>query len=372
MSAPRPTHIAFDTHVDTILRWVDLKEDLGLRSSNGYMDLPTMREGGLDAAFFACCVTYDLVAKGRAGRRALELIEAVHALCSRYPNEIGVARTARQVRELARQGRRSAVISIEGGHALEGDLARLVDWHARGVRAIGLTHFNSNDLADSATDVRRHSGLSPLGRQVVAEMNRLGIIIDVSHASDEAFWQTLELSRQPIIASHSSARALTNHPRNLTDEMIYALARKGGLIGITCWPEYISDNYCRALEQYCEATSPTHKPVAAGTSAIAELLARVGNDPFGSYNVLMTTGLPFPSLSDWLDHVDHIVNIAGIDHVALGTDHGACHFELVGLESCAKLPELMKGLRERGHDEDNIAKVMGENTLSLMVAVIGA
>ena len=371
MPNPSPARIAVDTHVDTILRMIDLGEDLGRPGTSGYMDLPAMREGGLDAAFFACCVTFDLVALGRAAARAVELIEGVHELCARFPNEIALARTAREVRANAAKGRRAAVITIEGGHALEGDLGRLADWHARGVRAIGLTHFNTNDLADSATDVSRHGGLSALGRQAIAEMNRLRILIDVSHASDDAFWQALELSRQPILASHSSARSLTAHPRNLTDEMIRALAAKGGVIGVTCWPEYISEAYNRALSQHCAATAPQGREGGAAPSAIAELLARIGNDPIAAYNVLMTAGVPFPSLQDYVEHIVHVIGIAGFDHVALGSDHGACRFELAGLETCARLPALEAALAARGLGPDAVGKIMGGNILGLMEAVVG-
>lgn len=372
MNSAAALPITVDTHVDTILRMVDLGEDLSVRSTNGYMDLPTMREGGLGAAFFACCVSFDHVAKGTAGRRALELIDAVHALSALNPSEIRIATTSGGVRKLIAEGRHAAVIAVEGAHPLEGDLGALARWCERGVRLIGLTHFNSNDVGDSATDVPRHGGLSQFGRQVVAEANRLGIMIDLSHASDAAFWQALELSRQPLIASHSSARALVDHPRNLTDEMIKALASQGGLIGVTCWPEYISDAYCRALERYCAATAPKGGGPLTGSSAIAELLARIGDDPLKAYNVLIETGVPFPTLSDYLDHVDHVVGIAGVDHIALGTDHGACRFDLVGLESCAKLPALTEALRARGFSQSDAGKILGGNVLRYMEAVTGS
>ena len=370
--------VVIDTHVDTVIRWLDLGEDLGVATGNGYMDLPLMRAGNLTAAFFACCVGYKCVAEGTAIRRALDMIDGVKEICRRYPDAIEIARSAADIRRLAAAGKLAAVICIEGGHAIGDDLRVLRQYHELGVRYLSLTHFNTHSWADSSTDTATHNGLSAFGREVVGEMEGLGMIVDVSHASDKVFWDVIEIATKPVMASHSSARALVDHPRNMTDDMFRAIAENGGVACVTAWPEYISQDYWRRLESLADrlsgraADGANRRQSASGsTSAISDLLALAGADRMKCYNVLVDADIAFPSLDDLLDHVDHAVGVAGVDHVGIGTDHGAVRFDIDGLEDCAKLPALTEGLLRRGHAEADVRKILGENVLRVMAEVIG-
>lgn len=371
--------IVIDTHVDTVVRWIDLDEDLGTETGRGYNDLPAMQAGNLTAAFYACCVGFNHVAEGTAVRRALDMIDGVKEMCRRYPDVISVARSAADVRAAAADGRLAAVIAIEGGHAISDDLAVLRQFFELGVRYMSLTHFNTHNWADSATDAVKNGGLSAFGRDVIAEMNRLGMIIDVSHAADSVFDQVMALSTKPIMASHSSIRALVDHPRNMTDDMLRAIADNGGVACITAWPEYVSRDFWQALEDRADevsggsaASGANRRQSASGSSsAISDLMVMAAGDPWKKYNVLMDAGIPFPTLGHLLDHIDYAVNVAGIDHVGVGTDHGALRFDIQGIEDCSKLPALTEGLLRRGYDEDGIRKILGENILRVMADVIG-
>ena len=371
--------IVIDSHVDTVVRWIDLGEDLGTETGRGYNDLPAMQAGNLTAAFYACCVGFNHVAEGTAVRRALDMIDGVKEMCRRYPDVISVARTVADVRRAAAGGKLAAVIAIEGGHAISDDLAVLRQFFELGVRYMSLTHFNTHNWADSATDAAKHGGLGEFGREVIGEMNRLGMIIDVSHAADTVFDQVMDLSTKPIMASHSSIRALVDHPRNMTDDMLRAIAHKGGVACITAWPEYVSRDFWQALEDRADEVSGgkaasganRRKSASGSSSAISDLMAMAAGDPWKKYNVLMDAGIPFPSLGDLLDHIDYAVNVAGIDHVGIGTDHGALRFDIQGIEDCSKLPALTEGLLRRGYDEDGIRKILGENILRVMADVIG-
>ena len=370
--------IVIDTHVDTVVRWLDLDEDLGTKTGRGYNDLPLMRAGNLTAAFYACCVGYKCVAEGTAIRRALDMIDGVKEMCRRYPDVIEVARTAADVRRCAAQGKLAAVIAIEGGHAIADDLRVLRQYFELGVRYMSLTHFNTHSWADSATDAAAHNGLSDFGRDVVREMNTLGMIVDVSHASDAVFDQVVALSSRPVMASHSSARALVDHPRNMTDGMYRAIAATGGVACVTAWPEYLTRAYWQGLEDRADELAgrtgdgANRRRSASGTSsAISDLMALTGGDRWKAYNVLVDAAIPFPTLADLLDHIDHAVGAAGIDHVGIGTDHGAVRFEIGGIEDCSKLPALTEGLLGRGYGEADVRKLLGENVLRVMEAVIG-
>ena len=369
--------IVIDTHVDTVVRWIDLDEDLGVETGNGYMDLPLMKRGNLTASFFACCVGFHHVAEGTAIHRALDMIDGVKEICRFYPNDVEVAHGASDVRRIAAAGKLAAIIAIEGGHAIGDDLRVLRQYFDLGVRYMSLTHFNTHGWADSATDVARHNGLSPFGCEVVAEMNRIGMMVDVSHASDDVFRDVIEMTEAPVMASHSSMRALVDHPRNMSDDMLRAVAGNGGIVCVTAWPEYISRNYWHGLEDVANrrsgrgAGANRRRSASGTTSAISDLMAMVSGDRTKSYNVLIDAEIPFPSLEDLLVHIDHAVDVAGVDHVGVGTDHGAVRFELVDLEDCSKLPVLTEALVRRGYREDDIRKILGENVLRVMEDVIG-
>ena len=369
------TAIIIDTHVDTIQRAVDLGHDLIHANPSGFMDLERMKIGNMTAAFFAVCVDYNNIRRGTGQERQNTLLHAVLDLCRNNPDKIGLAKTAAEVRRLASEGKLAAILSVEGAQAIEEHLDLLQKLWDHGVRSIALAHFTSNGWADSSADQRRHGGLSPLGRRAIKEMNRLGIIIDVSHISDEGFWQVLETSSAPVFASHSSARALHDHPRNLSDDMIKAIGEKDGIVGITWFPEYCSADHQRAVEE--KARSIDLKALGfelggPGMPAIATLMRSYGADMHAKYNVLMAEGLPMPSVGTIVEHVSYVANLIGTDRVCLGSDHGAVRFDIPGFEDCTKFPVVTQALKDHGFSDADIRNILGENVLRLMQRVIGS
>ena len=367
--------IVIDTHVDTIQRAVDLGHDLVHAGSDGFMDLERMKAGNMTAAFFAVCVDYNNIRRGTGRQRQDTLLHAVLDLCRQNPDRIGLARTAADVRRLAAEGKLAAILSVEGAQAIEERLELLPELWEQGVRSIAPAHFTSNGWADSSADKPRHGGLSALGRQAIAEMNRLGMIVDVSHLSDQAFWQVLEVSTAPVFASHSSARALHDHPRNLSDEMIRAIGQSGGIVGITWFPEYCSEPHQSALEakaRTIDLKALGFDPGGPGMPAIATLMRSCGADMDAKYNVLMTEGLPMPSVATIVEHVAHVAGLIGADRVCLGSDHGAVRFDIPGFEDCTKFPVVTQALKDHGFSDADVHNILGGNVLRLMERVIGS
>jgi len=319
--------LLIDTHNDAPLR-VIRGVDFGLRSQEGHTDVPRLREGGVGAVFFSAYVAPGYVPKGQSLRRAVEVIDAVRQdIIARYPDDFVAALTADDIERARRQGKIAALIGVEGGHAIENSLRVLRTFHGLGARYLTLTHFNTNDWADSSGDlnnpkVPHHNGLTDFGRQVIAEMNRIGMMVDVSHVADKTFWDVLEVSKAPILASHSSCRALCADARNLTDEMLRALAAKGGLIQINFNPGFL-----------------TKRPA------------------------------PPASLDDVVAHIDHAAKVGGIDAVGIGSDFDGIDQAPVGLEDVSKFPNLTRALLEKGYSASDIAKIYGANLLRLMRAV---
>ncbi len=361
--------IIVDTHVDTIQRAVDLGHDLVHAGSDGFMDLERMQQGNMTATFFAVCVDYNNIRRGTAGRRQEQLLQAVLDLCRDNPERIGLARTAGEIRTLASAGKLAAVITVEGAQAIEDDLDLLPKLWERGVVSIAPAHFTSNGWADSSADAARHGGLSSLGRQAIAEMNRLGMMVDVSHLSDDAFWQVIDASTAPVFASHSSARALMDHPRNLTDEMIRAIGQKGGIVGITWFPEYVSRPFQDALEAKAKQIDLRKlglDPGGAGMPAIATLMRSCGADMNAKYNVMMSGDLPMPGIDTIVAHVAHVAELIGPDRVCLGSDHGAVRFDVPGFEDCTKWDVVTQALRNHGLSDSEVQGVLGGNILRYM------
>lgn len=361
--------VVIDTHVDTILRFVDLGHDLADDGSPGYMDLAKTASGNIAGAFFACCVEPQHVAAGRGPQRLDQLLRGLHDFLERNPERAELARSPGDILRLRAAGKLAVLPCIEGAQAIGPDLDRLATFKELGVAYVSPTHFATNDWADSSTDREVHGGLSPLGRTAIAELNRLKIAVDVSHISDAAFWQALEHSRAPVFASHSSARALVPHPRNLTDDMMRALAGQRGLIGITWWPEYIATSFQLDLEHLAFADHT--KPRRPGESAIARMLDAVSGDPVRSYEVLTASGVAFPAVNDVVDHLIHAVEVVGADHVCMGTDHGAVNFRLNGLDDCRQTVVLANRLSARGLSAAEIAKVLGGNVLRYLEEISG-
>ena len=352
--------IVVDGHVDTPSAMVDgyrIGRRHRPRAGGRHVDLPRMVEGGLDAPFFALYVSRTYGEGAAATARAFAMLDAVERqvgeLAAGSPGQAGaaIARSAADVRRLRAEGRRAILLGLEGGHALAGDPEVLRRLAARGVRYVTLTHTNANRLADSSQDRPRHGGLSELGRAMLAEMNRLGVLPDVSHASDATVAAVVAASRGPVIASHSSCRALVDNVRNLTDGQMRAIAATGGVVMVNAHPPVVNG-----------ALTP---------DVMAAAYARVEQQHGGDLARLWTAveaeqrarGLPGPSLDDYLDHVEHALAVVGPDHVGLGTDMDGVPGLPAGLEDVTRLPWITHGLLARGVPEATVRRVLGANAL---------
>ncbi|HET9753254.1 MAG TPA: dipeptidase [Myxococcales bacterium] len=358
---------AIDGHADTPQFLLDLDTDLA-QAGEQMVDLPKARKGGLGGEFFSIWVDPDVFGAHPA-RRALDLVDAVLLQIQRHPRELSLATTARQV-EAARKARKLAVLmGLEGGHALEGDLRLLRTFHRLGVRYMTLTWSNTNELGDSSGDmekpeVKHHGGLSPLGREAVQEMNRLGMLVDISHVADKTFFDALEVSRAPVIASHSGCRALTNHPRNLTDEMLRALAKNGGVVMVNFFSAFVDEEFRKAME----ALRPELD------KAVAEVNEKYRGDPAARTRAWfetewrITSRIPRPPLSSLIDHIEHVARVAGVDHAGIGSDFDGISSLPQGIDSAADLPKVASELRKRGFSQAEVAKIFSGNILRVMRA----
>jgi membrane dipeptidase len=356
--------ILIDTHNDVTSATV-AGLDLGKPNTDHMTDVPRMKKGGMGAQFFAAYVASSYVEGNRSANRALQMIDTVkHDIVGMHPNDFVFATTAADIRRAHREHKIAALIGIEGGHAIEDSLRLLRRFYDEGVRYMTLTHANSNHWADSSGDANKpNNGLSPFGKEVVAEMNRLGMIVDISHVSDKTFWDALEVSKAPIFASHSSCRAIAPVPRNMTDEMIVALAKKGGVVQINFSCDFLNP----------QANSATADKVRAVRD---QLIPKYANDPDGlrkamaeARKIVGVQPTSRASLVDVVKHIDHVVALAGVDAVGLGSDFDGISCAPEDLDSVDKWPNLTRALLEEGYTAAEIRKIYGENTLRLMEAV---
>lgn len=308
--------VVVDLHADTILDAQSGKRDIAVRGRNGHIDLPRLREGGVDVQVFALFVHPSHAGKGFA--RVTELLDAFDRLAAHQPATLTRATTAAEIERAVASGRIAAVLAVENATALDGDVQNVDRLYARGVRMMGLTWNQSNELADGALE-DTHGGLTPLGRQVLARMQELGMVVDVSHLSERSFWDVLSATTGPIVATHSNAAALTPHRRNLTDEQLHAIARRGGVVGVNFYPSFTG-----------------------------------GGD-----------------LAHVLDHIAYLVKVMGADHVALGSDFDGFSQTVLGLEDVSKLPNLTAGLLARSYTPEDIKKILGGNALRVFRQVWG-
>ena len=355
--------IVIDTHSDTTPWFEDPNWDFSARHTQGHMDLPRIREGGLDAQFWSIYMGRT-EGEGRAIREAIERIDAVHEMVARHPDQVEQAYTAADIRRIVRSGKLASLMGVEGGHIIEDSLRALRTFYRLGVRYMTLTHsFNTNWADSSGTSEvpePTHGGLTDFGREVVREMNRLGMMVDISHVSDQSFWEVLEVSEAPLLASHSSVRAVADHPRNMSDDMLRALAERGGVIMINFYSGYIDTSLVEASRKNFQKLRPR----------IEVLRDQLDGDPFGLRRAVskLYAESPFPQapLSVLLDHFDHAIRVAGPDHVGLGSDWDGVPSMPTGLEDVSKLPKLTLGLLQRGHSRDTVIKVLGANLLRVM------
>jgi membrane dipeptidase len=361
--------IVIDTHADTPQRFIDEHFDIGSVTpvSEGNLDLQKAREGNLGAEFFSIWVDPQTSA-GHYTQRALDLIDAVYQQAARHPDQMVMAFSTEDIVR-ARTGphkRLAALMGVEGGHAMEGDIRVLRDFYRLGARYMTLTWSNTNELGDSSGDindpkVQHHNGLTPFGRQVVQEMNRLGMMVDISHVADKTFWDTMAVTKAPVIASHSSARALVNAPRDMTDDMLRAVAKNGGVVDVNFYSAFDDENFRKqeaaqhrdveaATEQYIAKQKAAGKPVnyMEVDHIQREYLAKI----------------PRPPLKSLIDQIDHIAKVAGIDHVGLGSDFDGVSGALPqGMNSVADLPKITQALLDRGYKPEDIKKILGGNVL---------
>jgi membrane dipeptidase len=354
--------IVIDTHDDTTQRLLDPKFDLGARHSDGSIDIPRMRDGNLSALFFSIWIPSKITGP-QAVKQALDQIDAVRETVRKHPNDLVLATTADEIRAAHNQNKIAALIGVEGGHMIGNDLGVLRSFAALGVRYMTLTHTGNTDWADSSTDKPEHNGLTPFGKDVVREMNRLGVIVDVSHISDKTFYDVLATSQAPVFASHSSCRALCNAARNMTDDMIRDLAKHGGVIQINYHVGFLSQEF-RDVES-------AHPELQKGIDA--EIKKRCGDDESCSLvagdqivrEYVQAGKLPRVDWTKIIEHIDHAVKVAGIDHIGLGSDFDGAMMPF-GMEDASHLPQITEALLQKGYSESDIRKILGENTLRLL------
>jgi len=355
-----------DGHMDTPLRLLDEDFDLGSDTPviEGHVDLGKARAGNLGGVFFSIWVDPRAHA-GRYSHRALRLIDAVYRQLERHPDQMVLALSAQDISDAraSKPRKLATLMGIEGGHVIENDLGLLRAFHRLGVRYMTLTWSNTHEWADASGDikdpkVKHHDGLTPFGIEVVREMNRLGMLVDVSHVADKTFFDALKVSRAPVIASHSSARALTNHPRNMTDEMLRAVTANGGVVMINFFSAFIDEKYNKAFTAQ----------VPAREAAMAAVKARHKKSPpavalqaYLAAEREWVARLPRPPLESLIDHIDHVARVAGVDHVGLGSDFDGVTSLPQGIDSVADLPRITEALLERGYTPEQIHKILGGN-----------
>ncbi len=358
--------IVVDTHDDTPQRLLfDKTFNIGMRNKDGHVDIPRMREGGLDALFFSIWVPSQITGTP-AVKRALDLIDSVREAVRTHPNDLMLANTAADIRRAAAEHKIAALMGMEGGHIIDDDLAVLRVYAALGVRYLTLTHFLNNNWADSSTDKPAHNGLTAFGKDVVRELNRIGVIVDVSHVSDKTFYDLLEVTKAPVIASHSSSRAISNHPRNMTDDMMRALAKNGGVVMINYAAAFLSEEFRVAREKksgnIVAAMSAMSKKCGGNEACTIMENERI------EHEAMMKGELPKAMWDKIVEHIDHAVKVAGVDHVGLGSDFDGATMP-IGMEDVSKLSRITDALLKKGYSEPDIEKILGGNILRVMEQV---
>jgi len=354
--------IVVDTHDDTTQRLLDPKFNLGARHTDGSIDIPRMREGGLDAIFFSIWIP-GTVTGPTAVRRAEDQIAAVRQAVARNPNDLVLCTTADEIRAAKKSKKIAVLMGVEGGHMINNSLATLDQFFTLGVRYMTLTHTVNTEWADSSGDKPAHDGLTPFGKQVVAEMNKLGMMVDISHVADKTFYDVLAVSEAPVIASHSSCRALCTAPRDMTDEMIKALAAKGGVIQINYHVGFLSQKFqdaSKAKPELGKQIEVEAKKRCAGNEACELIEAdKITRD------YVAQGKLPRVEWTEIIDHIDHAVKLVGADHVGLGSDFDGADMPY-GMEDATHLPQITNALLAKGYSPADIQKILGGNTLRLM------
>ena len=359
--------IVIDTHADTPQRFLDEGFDIGSTDPNdiGHISLDKARRGNLGAEFFSIWVEPE-TNQGHFARHTFDLIDSVYEQAARHPDRMMMAFSVADIERAHKEHKLAALMGIEGGHSIENDMHLLRDYYRLGVRYMTLSWSNTNEWADSSGDIndakiQHHNGLTDFGKQVVLEMNRLGMMVDISHVADKTFWDAIATTKAPLIASHSSARALVDAPRNMTDEMLQAVAKNGGVVQVNFYSGFVDENYRKQSEgtgkQAAEAVRIyEEKQKAEGKSVPYTDVDRIERE--------WAAKIPRPPLKSLIDHIDHIAKVAGIDHVGLGSDFdGVAGATPAGIDSAADLPKITQALLDRGYSAEDIKKILGGNIL---------
>ena len=356
--------IVVDTHNDILSMMTDDNYELGVSSVGKYhTDIARMKQGGLTAEFFSVYIDRSYARDGGSARRTLDMIDYVYRAAERYPNDLMMSYSTADIRRAKKQKKIAALMGIEGGHAIEDSLMALRDYYRLGIRYMTLTHNNTNNWADSCCDTAKHNGLSDFGKDVIREMNRIGMLIDVSHVSDKTMSDVMDISTAPVIASHSSARALGDRTRNIPDDLLRRFTKNGGVVMVNFYPGFIDKNVIAASKERDARLKPQ----------LDQLKETFKNDPkqleAETNKLLAANPLPATPLSILIDHFDHIAKVAGVDHVGIGSDFDGVSSLPVGMEDISKLPNITYELLKRGYSEKDVKKILGENFMRAFAEV---
>lgn len=345
-----------DSHCDTPIRLLE-GADINNKSDQGHFDFVRMKEGGLNAAFFAI-YTPNTIDDDTATRRAMQMIARTYDAVEASNGKVAVALDAQDARDNFEAGILSVFLGMENGLPIQDDLSLLRLFYDMGVRYMTLTHTGNNNICDScATKEKRWNGLSPFGIDVVKEMNRLGMLVDVSHISDESFRDVIKYSTSPVVATHSCCRSIANHPRNLTDQMIKDIAATGGVVQINFYPPFLNSEYAKEFWPLSDVFEEIEKLWKMNHDLYNDAYIKAKNEMLA---------LKRPSYKEVVDHIDHVVKLVGPDYVGIGTDFDGIEVTPEGLEGVDKLPLITEELKVRGYSDDNIKKILGENFLRLL------
>jgi len=365
--------IVVDTHADTPQRFLDEGFDIGSTDPNdiGHISLDKAKRGNLGAEFFSIWVEPQ-TNQGHFAQHTFDLIDSVYEQAARHPDRMMMAFSVADIERAHKEHKLAACMGIEGGHSIEADLHLLRDYYRLGVRYMTLSWSNTNEWADSSGDindpkVQHHDGLTDFGKQVVLEMNRLGMMVDISHVADKTFWDAIATTKAPVIASHSSARALDSHPRNMTDDMLRAVAKNGGVVQVNFFSAFLDENFHKATDAQKDAMNKAIEDLIKQRKADGKAATYLDIDRL---NREWLAKIPRPPLRILIDHIDHIAKVAGVDHVGLGSDFdGVSGATPEGIDSAADLPKITQALLDRGYSAGDIKKILGGNLLRVFAEV---
>jgi len=359
--------LVIDTHADTPQRFLDEGFDIGSTDPNdiGHISLDKAHRGNLGAEFFSIWVEPE-TNQGRYARHTFDLIDSVYEQAARHPDRMMMAFSTSDIERAHHEHKLAALMGIEGGHSIEADTHLLRDYYRLGVRYMTLSWSNTNEWADSSGDIndpkiQHHNGLTDFGKKVVLEMNRLGMMVDISHVADKTFWDAIATTKAPVIASHSSARALVNAPRNMTDDMLKAVAKNGGVVQVNFFNAFVDENFRKAEDAQRPDEEAARKKYIAQMKSEGKEVNYIELDRIEREWIAK---IPRPPLTSLIDHIDHIAKVAGVDHVGLGSDFdGVSGATPQGIDSAADLPKITQALLDRGYSAGDIQKILGGNLM---------